>query len=186
MLDDLSTVLFSESEIQACIERLGKTITEDYQSQGINEITIICITNGSILFTADLMRKLNLYTRLDCIRISSYQLDTKPVSRPEILDSYHMDLKGKHLLLVDDILDTGNTLKKITELIAQDKPASLKTCVLLDKKERRTMDIEADYVGLQIPDAFVVGYGLDFAELYRNLPCIGVLKPELQQVAGSV
>lgn len=186
MLDDLSTILFSESEIEACIERLGKTITKDYLDQGIKEIAIICITNGSIFFTADLMRKLDLYVRLDCIRISSYQLDTKPVSRPEILDSYRMDLKDKHLLLVDDILDTGNTLKKITELIAKDNPSSIKTCVLLDKKERRTVDIEADYVGLQIPDAFVVGYGLDYAELYRNLPCIGVLKPEFQKAVGSL
>jgi hypoxanthine phosphoribosyltransferase len=120
--------------------------------------------------------------RLDCIRISSYRNETKSLGKPKLVCSLTLDITNRHVLLIDDILDTGKTLSMVTGLIPQElKPAQREgTCVLLDKKGRREVDFEADFVGFEIPDKFVVGYGLDFAERYRNLPGIGVLKPSLQ------
>jgi hypoxanthine phosphoribosyltransferase len=117
---------------------------------------------------------------LDCLRISSYRNDTKSHGKPKLLHSLSLDLTNRHVLLIDDILDTGKTLSVVVDIIKKLKPASVRTCVLLDKKGRREVEFTADLVGFEIPDKFVVGYGLDFAERYRNLPCIGVLKPTLQ------
>jgi hypoxanthine phosphoribosyltransferase len=118
--------------------------------------------------------------KLDCIRIANYRDDDKSMQKPEIIDKIRLDLKGVDVLIIDDILDSGRTLSHVTEIFKAMQPASLKTCVLLDKKTTRSVDFEADFVGFRIPDEFVVGYGLDFAERYRQLPCIGVLRPELQ------
>ena len=174
---DLESILVSETAIKRRIKRLGKQIAETY---GDEEITVVSIINGAILFTADLLRFIPNPVRLDCIRISSYRNETKSIGKPQMLHSLTLDVTNRHVLLIDDILDTGKTLAMVSKTIAKMKPASLKTCVLLDKEGRREVNFDAEFVGFQIPDKFVVGYGLDFAERYRNLPCIGVLKPELQ------
>lgn len=180
MLKDISKILVSDAQIRERIAELGKEITSYYHARGIEEISLVCITNGSIVFVADLMREIGLHLRLDCIRVSSYQNEMSPITEPEIIDQIRLDLKGRHTLLIDDILDTGATLSKIVKILKRMGPASLRTCVLLDKEGRRTKHFTPEYRGFSIPDEFVVGYGLDFAELYRNLPFIGVLKAEQQ------
>lgn len=174
---DLESVLVTESQIKHRIKELGQQIKEIY---GNEEITIISIINGAILFTADLMREIDNPMRLDCIRISSYRNESKSTGAPKLLHSINLDITKRNVLLIDDILDTGKTLAMVSGLVRKLKPASLTVCVLLDKKGRREVDFEADIVGFNIPDKFVVGYGLDFAERYRNLPSIGVLKSNLQ------
>lgn len=180
LTQDLSKVLFSRADIAARIRQLGGIITDCYRQLEAEEISVICITNGSIIFAADLLRELILPLRLDCIRVSSYQNDTKAVTEPRIIDNIRMDISGRHVLLIDDIFDTGKTLEKIRSVLLEMKPLSLKTCVLLRKFGRQVVPRGPDFVGFEVPDEFVVGYGLDFAGQYRNLPCIGVLRPELQ------
>ncbi|MET0263738.1 MAG: hypoxanthine phosphoribosyltransferase [Rariglobus sp.] len=174
---DLETVLVSEKDIKKRVKKLGVEIAASY---GDEEITVISIINGAILFTADLLREIPNPIRLDCIRISSYRNDTKSVGQPKMIQSLTLDISNRHVLLIDDILDTGKTFSAVATMLKKLNPASLRTCVLLDKRGRREVEFEADFVGFEIPDKFVVGYGLDFAERYRNLPCIGVLKPNLQ------
>jgi len=174
---DLEEILVSETQISRRLKKLGKEISDTY---GDEEITVIAIINGALLFSADLMRQVVSPIRIDCIRVSSYRNETRPVAEPEIFSSLTIDVENRNVLLIDDILDTGRTLSVVYRLLKSRNPSSLRTCVLLDKKGRREVECEADFVGFTIPDRFVVGYGLDFAERYRNLPCIGVLKPELQ------
>jgi hypoxanthine phosphoribosyltransferase len=174
---DLESVLITEAAIKRRIKRLASEIKATY---GHDEITIIAIINGAILFTADLLRQIDNPIRLDCIRVSSYRNKTKSVGTPQLIHSLTLDIAHRHVLLIDDILDTGKTISMVVGLIQKLNPASIRTCVLLDKRGRREVDFSANYVGFEIPDKFVVGYGLDFAERYRNLPCIGVLKPHLQ------
>jgi hypoxanthine phosphoribosyltransferase len=159
----LESVLVSEADIKKRLKKMGAEIMALY---GDEEITVIAVINGAILFTADLLRQIDNPVRLDC--------------KPQVLGNLTLDLANRHVLLIDDILDTGKTLSLIVAMIKKLQPASVRTCVLLDKRGRREVEFEADLVGFQIPDKFVVGYGLDFAERYRNLPCIGVLKPNLQ------
>jgi hypoxanthine phosphoribosyltransferase len=174
---DLESILIAESTIRRRIRQLGVEIKKTY---GDEEITVISIINGAILFTADLLRQIDNPVRLDCIRVSSYGNKTKSVGTPQLIHSLTLDIANRQVLLIDDILDTGKTLSVVVDLIKKQNPASVRTCVLLDKQGRREVDFEADFVGFQIPDRFVVGYGLDFAERYRNLPNIGILKPQLQ------
>lgn len=174
---DLESVLFTQAEIKKRVKELSRELKQTY---GENEFTIVSLINGAILFTADLMREIDNPVRLDCIRISSYGEKTKSIGTPQLVHSLTLDIAKRHVLLIDDILDTGKTLTMVSKLIQKLGPASMKVCVLLDKKGRREVPFVADFVGFDIPDKFVVGYGLDFAERYRNLPCIGVLKPELQ------
>jgi hypoxanthine phosphoribosyltransferase len=169
--------MFTEAQIKARVRGLGRELKKTY---GDSEFTIVSIINGAVMFTADLMREIDNPVRLDCIRISSYANRTKSVGTPQIVHSLTIDIAKRHVLLIDDILDTGKTITLVSGLILKLKPASLRTCVLLDKQGRREVPFEADFVGFKIPDKFVVGYGLDFAERYRNLPCIGVLSPRLQ------
>jgi hypoxanthine phosphoribosyltransferase len=177
MLEDLETIIVTEEQIAARIQEMGETINEFFGDQ---DVAVVAIINGALIFTADLIRHLRLNLRLDCIRVSSYRDETAPVTAPQVLDQIRLNLEGKAVLLIDDILDTGSTLSHVVNLLRQAHPASISTCVLLDKKGRRRVPFEADFVGFEIPDEFVVGYGLDFAERYRHLPCIGILKPELQ------
>jgi hypoxanthine phosphoribosyltransferase len=174
---DLESVLFTETQIKQRVKTLGHELKEVY---GDGEFTIIAIINGAMMFTADLMREIDNPVRVDCIRISSYGEKTQSIGAPQLVHSLTLDIAKRHVLLIDDILDTGKTLALVSGLIRKLNPASLRICVLLDKKGRREVPFEADFVGFKIPDKFVVGYGLDFAERYRNLPCIGVLKPALQ------
>lgn len=176
-LEDLDKIIVDETMINERLAQLGEEINCAYEGK---EVAVIAIINGAIIFVADLIRQLSIPIQLDCIRVSSYRDETIPVQAPEIIDSIRLNLKGVHVLLIDDILDTGNTLSRVSDIISSLKPASLKTCVLLDKHTKRSVDFEADFVGFKIPDEFVVGYGLDFAERYRQLPCIGILKPDLQ------
>jgi len=176
---ELESVLLDETTIKRRVRQLGREISASYCG---NEITVITVVNGAIVFTADLLRQLaGVSVRLDCIRVSSYGSKTRSRGQPRIGRLFSLDVAGRDVLLVDDILDTGKTLATVADLIRKRRPASLRTCVLLDKRARREIPFEADFVGFSIPDKFVVGYGLDFAERYRNLPCIGVLKPRLRQ-----
>jgi hypoxanthine phosphoribosyltransferase len=174
---DLAEILFTEAQIKRRVKSLAREIKAAF---GDEEFTIVSLINGAVMFTADLMREIDNPVRLDCIRVSSYGAKTKSIGTPQVIHSLTLDIARRHVLLIDDILDTGKTLKLVSELILDLKPAVLRTCVLLDKKGRREVPFEADFVGFEIPDKFVVGYGLDFAERYRNLPGIGVLKREKQ------
>lgn len=181
MMEDLDKVLVSEDAIQRRIDELGREINQSYQHiVGGEGVAVIAIINGAIIFTADLIRRLRLNMELDCVRVSSYRDATSPQQDPEIIDRVRLNLKDRHILLIDDILDTGSTLSKVVGDLERLGPQSIRTAVLLDKKARRRVEFQADFVGFEIPDEFVVGYGLDFAEHYRHLPCIGVLKPEAQ------
>jgi hypoxanthine phosphoribosyltransferase len=149
-------------------------ITENYRG---SDLTVLAILNGSLIFMADLLRRIPLPLKLDCLRVKSYHGGTVSTGRVEFDHSALPDINGRHVLLLDDILDSGHTLAAIIEIILTEaKPLSLKSCVLLRKMKKRSRPIEADYVGFDIEDEFVVGYGLDFQERYRNLPFIGVLK----------
>ena len=174
---DLEEILVSEAQIKRRLATLAAEIDKTYAGQ---ELTVIAIINGALLFTADLIRLINRPVRLDCVRVSSYRNSTTAVTEPQLRSNLTLDIQNRHVLLIDDILDTGKTLAMVVDLISAMKPASVRTCVLLDKRGRREVPFEADFTGFEIPDRFVVGYGLDFAERYRNLPCIGVLKPALQ------
>tara|TARA_B100001093_G_C26475126_1_gene862367 strand:- start:2 stop:565 length:564 start_codon:yes stop_codon:yes gene_type:complete len=175
--NDLESILITEETLQKRVQELGKEITNAYKGQ---DLAIIAIINGAIIFLADLVRQIKIPLQLDTIRVSSYCDETKPVQEPKIIDKIRLNLNGINVLLVDDILDTGGTLIKVSTIIESMAPASLKTCVLLDKQTPRKNNFKADFIGFKIPDEFVVGYGLDFAERYRHLPSIGVLKAELQ------
>lgn len=175
---DLESILVTEDQIRSRVQGLGRRLKEIY---GDEEFTVISIMNGAILFTADLLRQVDNPIRLDCIRTTSYGNTTESHGTPKIIHGLTLDVANRHVLIVDDILDTGKTLSLIAGMIRGMKPASVRVCVLLDKKGRRQVPFEADLVGFEIPDRFVVGYGLDFAERYRNLPSIGVLKPEKQK-----
>lgn len=177
ILDDLERVLVSEKEIADRIRELGQSINELYDGR---ELIVIAVINGALVFTADLIRAIRIPLQLDCVRVSTYRNATRPQGQPRILDAFRLDIEGRDVLLIDDILDTGVTMSHVIDEIRRRNPASLRTCILLDKRARRTVNIRPDLYGFQIPDEFVVGYGLDFAERYRHLPCIGVLRPELQ------
>ena len=168
MLEDLDTILVTEQEIRERVEVLGQEISDKYAD--VEELTIIAIINGSLLFTADLIRHIHVPVRIDCMRVSSYREDTKPVQEPEIIDMLRLDLEDQHVLIIDDILDTGHTCARVIEEIKRLKPASVRFGVLLEKEGRREVEIKPDFTGFIIPDQFVVGYGLDFAEQYRQLP----------------
>ncbi len=174
-LKHLDHILVSPLAIKRRIAELGAQLNHDYAKK---DLMVVAIVNGALIFTADLLRQMRSPLRLDCLRASSYHTGTRAVGEPRIVDQMKLDVKDQHVLLVDDILDTGKTLAAVAGLIKSKGAAAVKTCVLLDKRARRAVPFEADYVGFEIPDEFVVGYGLDFNERYRNLPCIGVLKPK--------
>jgi hypoxanthine phosphoribosyltransferase len=174
-LSHLDHVLVTRTAIKKRLNALSDEINRDYRGQ---HLTVVAVVNGAIVLVADLLRRLRVPVRLDCVRASSYHTGTKAVGKPVVIDSLKLDINDQHVLLVDDILDTGNTLSAVKELLLAKGATSVKTCVLLDKKARRVVPFEAEYVGFEIPNEFVVGYGLDFNERYRNLPCIGVLKPK--------
>jgi hypoxanthine phosphoribosyltransferase len=174
MQEDLEKVLFRELEIAERLDELAAQITADYRGK---DLTVLAILNGSLIFMADLLRRIPLPIHLDCLRVRSYHGGTVTTGQVEFDRSALPDLKGRHVLLLDDILDSGHTLATIQETIrVEAKPLSLKSCVLLRKLKARAMPVEADYIGFDVPDQFVVGYGLDYQERYRNLPFIGVLR----------
>lgn len=176
MLDDVAEVLIDEETLQAKVKELAHKIAQDYQGE---TVTIICILKGAVLFAADLLRALPIPVEIDFMAISSYGMGARTSGVVRILKDLDHSIEGKHVLIVEDIVDSGLTLSYLIESLSSRQPASLKVCVLLDKPERRVVELEPDYLGFEIPDKFVIGYGLDYAEKYRNLPFIGVLKPEV-------
>ena len=155
------------------MKSLANDINQHYQGQ---EILLVSILDGAIIFTADLLRLLKVPTQLDCLRISSYGNSTFPESPPRITGSLKSDLRGKHVLLVDDILDTGKTMEQACVEISSLHPQTLRTCVFLNKSDNRSNGFDADWVGFSIPNEFVVGYGLDYAGRYRELPYLAKLQ----------
>jgi hypoxanthine phosphoribosyltransferase len=174
MQSQLERVLFRQEEIAARLDELAAEITRDYQGK---ELSVLAVLNGSLIFMADLLRRIPLPLQLDCLRVKSYHGGTVSTGRVEFDRAALPDVDGRHVLLLDDILDSGHTLAAIIETIRSGANIqSLKSCVLLRKLKRRSRPVEADYVGFDIEDEFVVGYGLDYQEQYRNLPLIGVVK----------
>ena len=179
MENDIERVLLSESEISEIIKRLGKQITEDYKDK---KLLLVSVLKGSIVFMADLMREISIPCKIDFMAVSSYATGTQSSGHVKILKDLDIDLDGYDLLIVEDILDSGNTLSKLKALLLSRNPKSVRICTFLDKPSRRTADIVADYTGIAIPDEFVVGYGLDYNEKYRNLPFLGILKRSVYEV----
>jgi hypoxanthine phosphoribosyltransferase len=177
MLDDVARILFHEQTILSRLDALAREITTQYDGQ---ELTVIAVLNGSLIFTADLLRRIPLPLQLDCLSVASYHGGTES-SGVVTFDQLSLpEVDGRHVLIVDDILDSGRTLHAIcAKLQAEAKPESVRICVLLRKDKPRAEALEAHYVGFDIGDEFVVGYGLDYMERYRNLPFVGVLRPEI-------
>jgi hypoxanthine phosphoribosyltransferase len=175
MHDDIAEVLVGTEAIEAKVAELGRRISADYRG---NRLLLVGLLRGAIVFLSDLMRAIDIPVQLDFIGISSYGTSTDSGAVRLVMD-LETDIAGVHVLIVEDIVDTGKTLSYLVENLKARQPASLRICALLDKPDRRQVPIEVDYVGFEIPDKFVVGYGLDFAEGYRNLPFVGVLKEHL-------
>ena len=176
MQADLDRILFDEATIHRRLDELAAKISHDYRDR---ELTVIAILNGSVILMADLLRRIPLPLKLDCLSVASYHGGIKPTGEPVFRQVSLPDVTGRHVLILDDILDSGVTLASIREKLETAGPLSVRICVLLEKKRIRTRAIEPDYVGFEIADEFVVGYGLDYMERYRNLPCIGVLRKDL-------
>ena len=177
MNKDIKEVLISEEKIDKMVTRIAGEIDRDYQDKNL---VLLCILKGSIVFMGDLMKKINIPTEIDCMKVSSYGAGTSSSGRVNIvLDLIRPDLNKCDILIVEDIIDSGRTLKYLTEYLLLKGAKSVKTCTLLDKLSRRVVEFTPDYVGCEIPDEFVVGYGLDYAEKYRALPYVGILKPEI-------
>jgi len=175
MQADLDRVLFDEAAIHRRLDELAAKISDDYRERAL---TIVAILNGSVILLADLLRRIPLPLKLDCLSVASYH-GAKPSGELVFRQVSLPDVAGRHVLILDDILDSGVTLATIREKLEMVGPLSVSICVLLEKKKARSRAVEPDYVGFQIADEFVVGYGLDYMERYRNLPCIGVLRQEL-------
>ena len=173
---DIQEVLFSEEQLDRRVREIAAEITRDYEGK---EIMLISVLRGSFVFMADLCRRIDLPCTLDFMSVSSYGKGTTSSGQVQITRDLSSDISGKHIIVVEDILDSGNTLSYLLKLLEQRKPASIRLCTLLNKPDRRVKHVDVHYCGFDIPDAFIVGYGLDYAEQYRNLPYIGILKPEV-------
>ena len=175
MENDVAKILITEEQLQERIAELGKQISKDY---GSNRPLLVCILKGGILFLSDLIRQITIPHEIDFMAISSYGASTESSGVVRILKDLDANIVDRHVLIVEDIIDTGHTLDYILRNLSTREPASLRICTLLSKPARREKDVPLEYVGFEIPNEFVIGYGLDFAEIYRNLRYIGVLKPE--------
>jgi hypoxanthine phosphoribosyltransferase len=176
LLNDVESVLLSADELAKRIGELGAEITADYAGK---EILMIGVLRGAVVFMADLARAIKVPVAIDFMAVSSYGAGTSSSGVVRILKDLDEHIEGKHVLVVEDIIDSGLTLNYLLDNLKSRKPASIKLCTLLNKPERRKVDVKIDYNGFNVPDYFVVGYGLDYAEKYRNLPFIGILKPEI-------
>lgn len=174
--NDILKVLLTEEELKAKCAEMGAQITKDYQGKNLLLVTVL---KGAVVYLADLMRHIDLPCAIDFMVVSSYGSGTETSGVVKIVKDLDQDLEGKDILIIEDILDTGVTLHYLKGLLQSRNPASIRIATLLDKPERRKVDLQSDYAGFQVPDEFVVGYGLDYAEKYRNLPYIGILKPEV-------
>jgi hypoxanthine phosphoribosyltransferase len=165
--------LFSKREIAAAVRRLARLIEKDFPGE---EIVFVCLLKGSFMFTSDLIRSIRNPSRVDFMRVSSYGNSTKSKGKITVTKNLEENIRGKNVIIVEDIIDSGLTLKSISAMLRKKKPKDLKICALIDKKARREVTIEGDYVGFTIDDGFVVGYGIDYAEQYRNCPDICILE----------
>ena len=173
--DDIDHVLVTEEQIRAKVIELGQQISEDYAGL---EPVLVGVLKGAIMFIVDLARAIKVPLTMDFMAVASYGASTETSGIVRILKDLDMSIEDKHVLIVEDIIDSGLTLNYIIDTLRARNPASLRVCALLNKRERRMVDVPIDYTGFDIPDEFVVGYGLDFNQLYRNLPFVGVLKPD--------
>jgi len=179
---DVERILIAEEDIELRLKVMAREIQRDFIH---HELVVVSLLNGTVMFLADLIRHLSLPLRLDFIGVSSYRAGTES-GHLVFTKELRLDVRGRDVLLVDDILDTGKTMARVLEKLRRLGPKRIKTCVLLNKAARRTEQVHADYVGFEIPDFFVIGYGLDYAERYRNLPFVGVLRPSVYKHAQRV
>ena len=178
MRDDIESILLTEEQIRDRVREMGAQITADYAGK---EPLFVGVLKGCFMFVADLIRCVDLPCSMDFMVVSSYGAGVNTSGAVKIIKDLSQDIEGRDLVMVEDILDTGVTLSYLTRYLKNRKPASITIAALLDKPERRKADVEAKYVGFTVPDAFVVGYGLDYAEKYRNLPYVGILKPSVYE-----
>lgn len=176
MHKDFEKILFTREDLEKIVKNMADRINNDYGDQ---EIVVVVVLKGSIIFTADLVRKLTMETTLDFIQASSYGANTVSSGEIKIKKDIENDIAGKHVLIIEDIIDSGRTLALLKKNLQERDAASVKIAALLSKPSRRFVEVEAEYIGAEIPDEFVAGYGLDYAEKYRALEYIGVLKPEI-------
>ena len=174
-MEQIGKILIDEEKIMKRVAEMGAEITRDYEGK---ELVVICILRGGVIFMSDLVKQIKLPLYMDFMAVSSYGMSTKSSGVVRILKDLNEDIEGKDVLIVEDIVDTGLTLHYLVDYIKSRNPRSVKVCCFLDKPSRRKVDVEVDYVGFEIPDKFVVGYGLDYAQKYRNLPYVSVLEEE--------
>jgi hypoxanthine phosphoribosyltransferase len=173
---DIAQILFTAEQIQVRVQEMGAEISRDYRDR---EVVLVCVLRGAVIFLADLLRSLRVCASVDFMAISSYGSDTRSTGVVRILKDLDDSIESRHVLVVEDIVDTGLTLNYLLENLRHRNAASVRVCALLDKPARRRTEAQPDYVGFTVPDAFVVGYGLDYDQRYRGLPFIGILKPEV-------
>lgn len=178
MKNDIKNVLLSEEQIAKRVAELGAQISEEYRGKNL---LLVSVLKGAVVFMADLMRHIDIPCSIDFMCVSSYGAGVKTSGVVKIIKDLNLELKNFDLLIIEDILDSGMTLSYLKKTLALRGPKSIKICTLLDKPERRQADVKADFFGFTVPDEFVVGYGLDYDEKYRNLPYIGVLKPAVYE-----
>ena len=178
MHEDIAKIFYTEEQLKKRVAEMGQQITSDYKDVK-EEIFCVGILKGAVNFYTDLVRQINLPIRYDFMIASSYGNGTSTTGSVKILKDLDYDIEGKHLIIIEDIIDSGTTMNYLMKYFQERKPKSVKLCSLLSKPSRRTVDVNIDYCGFVVPDEFLVGYGLDYAEVYRNLPYIGVLKPEI-------
>ena len=176
MQNDIQEVLITEEELQQKIKELGRTLSEEYAGR---TPLVICVLKGAFIFMADLVKAITVPVEMDFMAVSSYGASTKSSGVVKIITDLDVSVEGRDILIVEDIIDSGLTLSYLIELLRNRNAATISVVTLFDKPAGRTVDLEADYIGFVLPDEFVVGYGLDYAERYRNLPYVGVLKPEI-------
>lgn len=174
LYDDLASVLIDQDHLLARIQELAQEIEDDYQDE--DDLLLLCVLKGAIMFMGDLSLLIKRPHTLDFMAISSYGSGTRSSGAAKIVLDLKSDISGRNVLIIEDIIDSGHTLSYLRRILLAREPASLRICTLLNKPSRREVDVSVDYIGFDIPDEFVVGYGLDYAEYYRNLPFIGVLK----------
>ncbi|MBE6647231.1 MAG: hypoxanthine phosphoribosyltransferase [Ruminococcaceae bacterium] len=179
MIRDVERILLNEKDLEKIVEDLGARITNEYKDSD-KPLVVIVILKGSLIFASDLIRRIELPLEIEFMKVSSYGAGTKNSGEIKIhLDLHREHLEDYNILIIEDIVDSGRTLSRLTQLLRNRNANNVKTCTLLDKPSRREVEFEADFCGYSIPDEFVIGYGLDFDEKYRNLPFVGVLKPEI-------
>jgi hypoxanthine phosphoribosyltransferase len=174
--DDIEEILVDQAQIQARVQALGETISREYQGR---DLLLVSVLKGSIVFMADLIRAISIPHEIDFMATSSYGSGMSSSGVVRILKDLNHSIEGRNIVIVEDIIDSGHTLSYLLRILQERQPASIRILTLLDKPDRREVDVPVDWVGFSIPNAFVVGYGLDYNEIYRNLPYIGVLKPKV-------